>query len=84
MELFQGRGSWGLGTGSAPEGGGHGPEYWSSSSVWTAPSDIGFDFGYCQPCSVELTSERYAQRHYKMLSAKNMQPQKMEWQLNMP
>ena len=24
MELCQGRGSWGLGTGSAPEGGGHG------------------------------------------------------------
>ena len=26
MGLYQGRGSWGLGTGSAPGGGGHGPE----------------------------------------------------------
>jgi len=26
MELCQGRGSWGLGTGGAPEGGGHGTE----------------------------------------------------------
>ena len=26
MELCQGRGSWGLGTGSAPEGGGHGTD----------------------------------------------------------
>lgn len=48
------------------------------------PQTLGLIFGYCQPCSVELTSEHYAQRHYKMLSAKNMQPQKMEWQLNMP
>jgi len=41
----QGRGSWGLGKGAAPEGGGHGPECQSSRNVWTAPSDL--DFGCC-------------------------------------
>ena len=36
MELCQGRGSWGLGTGSAPEGGGHGtgcPGQWAQPRV---------------------------------------------------
>jgi len=36
MELCQGRGSWGLGTGSAPKGGGHGtgcPELWARPQV---------------------------------------------------
>ena len=36
MELCQGRGSWGLGTGSAPERGGHGtkcPEQWARPQV---------------------------------------------------
>ena len=36
MELRQGRGSWGLGTGAAPEGGGHGtrcPGQWARPRV---------------------------------------------------
>lgn len=40
MELCQG----GLGTGSAPEGRGHGTGCQSWRCVWTTPSDIGFDF----------------------------------------
>lgn len=53
MELCQGRGSWGLGTGSAAEGvgmeraaqgSGYGPECQRSGSVWTLLSDIGFGF----------------------------------------
>ena len=34
---------WGLGKGSAPEGGGHGPEL-DSRRLWRLPSDIGFGF----------------------------------------
>ena len=37
MELCQGRGSWGLGKGSATEGGGHGagcPGQWSRYEAW--------------------------------------------------
>ena len=55
MELCQGRGSWGLGTGSAPQGGraleqaaqgsGHGPDYWRSRGAGTVLSDIGSYFG---------------------------------------
>jgi len=36
MELCQGRGSWGLGTGAAPQGGGHGtgcPGQWARPRV---------------------------------------------------
>jgi len=36
MELCQGRGSWGLGTGAAPQGGGHGagcPGLWARPPV---------------------------------------------------
>jgi len=46
MELCQGRGSWGLGTGSAPEGGGHGSKCQSARSVFTLLSE-GLDFGWC-------------------------------------
>ena len=41
-----GEGQLGLGTGAAPEGGGHGPKCQSSRSVWTVLSDIGLDFGW--------------------------------------
>ena len=47
MELCQGRGRWGLGKGSAKEGGGHGlellelKEHWD---VWSMLLSIGFDF----------------------------------------
>ena len=53
MELCQGRGSWGPGKGSAPEGGGHGtgcPGQWAqpqcriSGSVVTVISATGFGF----------------------------------------
>jgi len=52
MELCQGRGSWGLGKGSAPDGGGHrlsravgtSLSCWSSRSIWTMLSDKEFDF----------------------------------------
>ena len=49
MELSQGRGGWWLGTGSAPEGGGHGTgslgkwARWSSKSIWTMLSYTGFE-----------------------------------------
>jgi len=49
MELCQGRGGWWLGTGSAPEGGGHGMgslgkwARWSSKSIWTMLSYTGFE-----------------------------------------
>ena len=33
MELCQGRGRWGLGTGSAPEGGGHGTGQWPGHQI---------------------------------------------------
>ena len=38
MELCQGRGSWGLGTGSAPEGGGHGT---GCPGLWAQPQAAG-------------------------------------------
>ena len=53
MELCQGRGSWGSGKGSAPEGGGHGmgctglwawPRCWRSRSVWALLPDTEFGF----------------------------------------
>jgi len=54
IELGQWRVRWVLGSGSAPEGCGHGtgspevcwvtnPSCWSSRSIWTMLSDIGFD-----------------------------------------
>ena len=54
MELCQGRGSGDGGQGLhqravgmewAAQGSGHGPECRSSRNVWTALSDMGFDFG---------------------------------------
>ena len=39
MELCQGRGSWGLGTGSAPEGGGHGT---ACPGLWARPQGLEF------------------------------------------
>ena len=42
MELCQGRGSWGLGTGAAPEGGGHGTGF---PGQWARPRVL--EFGQC-------------------------------------
>ena len=66
MELCQGRGRWEVGTGSAPQGGqaleqgsqgsGHNSSCWSSRSIWTPVSDIGFGFLAAPVWSLELDS----------------------------
>ena len=65
MELRQGRGEWGLGTGCAPEGGGHGtgcPVLWSQSQVPEFREHLdsalrhGFNFGWsCVETGVGFT-----------------------------
>ena len=46
MELHQGTGMWGLGKGSAPEGGGHSPELLELREHWdTTPSHRGWVLG---------------------------------------
>jgi len=49
MELCQGRGSWGLGTGAAPQGGGHGtgcPGQWARPQVPEFNEHLGKAFRY--------------------------------------
>jgi len=54
MELCQGRSNWGLGKGSAPEGGGHGPELLEFKKHLDNTQTQGLNFGPCVEAEVGL------------------------------
>jgi len=62
MELCQGRGSWGSGTGSAPEGGGHGTGCQSTGGFWSVLSDMWSDFWVVRhgvrPCRARVSEPK--------------------------